>query len=41
MSAVFVISYVTVAAISAAFRGILTSRSGDRLVAAIEIDVAG
>lgn len=41
MSAVFVISYLTVAAISAAFGGILTSPSDDQMVTVLEVDVAG
>jgi len=41
MSAVFAISYLTVAAVSAAFGGILTPRSGDQVVAVTEIHVAG
>jgi hypothetical protein len=41
MSVVFTTSYVTIAALSAAFGGILTPRSGDQLVAVTEAHVAG
>jgi hypothetical protein len=41
MSAVFAISYLTVAVLSAAFGGILTPRSDDQVVAVTEIQIAG
>jgi ammonium transporter, Amt family len=41
MSVVFAISYVTVAALSAAFGGILTPRPSDQVVAVTELHVAG
>jgi Amt family ammonium transporter len=41
MSVVFALSYVTVAALSAAFGGILTPRSGEPTVLAMEVHVAG
>jgi ammonium transporter, Amt family len=41
MSAVFAISYVTVAALSAAFGGILSPRSGEHVGAAADVSVAG